>query len=167
MIYSRQIADGTFWCLTNDAWPTAGSVWSRYLKCRRNGKMGKWACNFLMTTSFCFFIPPKDRSDVFLFVLFLLVFFSPLVSVCVSVNLSVDDGVKIGLMPWWPSFDARWCALSVALHLFSLHKSPLRAVTQRPALMCCPGFISRLKKVERRVTVKHRSQFLKLVQPAD
>lgn len=52
-----------------------------------------------MTTSFCFFITAKDRSDVFLFVLFPLVF-SPLVSVCVSVNLGVDDGVKIGAMPW-------------------------------------------------------------------
>lgn len=88
--------------------------------------------------------------------------FSSLVSVCVSVSLRDDDSVKIGLMP----VECLWSAgvVKCSLHrIFLVHKSLLRVVTSRPALMCCPSFISRLERVERRVAVGHGSWFLKMV----
>lgn len=81
----------------------------------------------------------------------------------VSVSLRDDDSVKIGLMPGECLLKHRCSEMFPPSHLFLVHKSPLHAVTSHPALMCCPSFISRFERVERRVAVEHRSWFLKIV----
>ncbi len=162
-------------------------LWSRDLKRRKLTRMKpqkrkderKWAGKFLITKR-------EARGDIpylflfwdaSLFKTFLMYFrekmnslcsflppfcsFSSLVSVCVSVSLCDDDSVKIGPTPDERLLKRRCSEMFSPSHLFPFHKSPLRAVTSHPALMCCPSFISRLERVERRVAVEHRSGFLK------